>query len=136
MRVSEILHKSADVLESRAWTRGGGWDWQNEGRPVCLEGGIAAAMGVHLLDRDAVPGRQFDQEQYDRFYACPAYQAVKEYLGDRIPETGVAHRQGRYLYTYNDAVAHTKDEVVAVLRAAAEVEAAKEAAELVEEVSA
>lgn len=135
MRVSEILHKSADILESRPWIRGNGWDWEHDGRPVCLEGGIAAAMGVHLLQPHPI-GTRFDQEQYDRFQACPAYQAVKEYLGDeRIPESGAGRRQGRYLYTYNDAVALDKDEVVAVLRAAAEVEAAKEAAELAEEVA-
>jgi hypothetical protein len=139
MRVSEVLHKSADILESRAWTRGNGWEWQNDYAPVCLEGGIAAAMGTVLVRyaSDGLVRLSFDQEQYDRFKSCPAYQAVKEYLGDgRIPVTGVGRRQGRYLYTFNDAVAHGKDEVVAVLRAAAEVEAVKEAAEVAEEVPA
>jgi hypothetical protein len=118
-KTSEILDLAADVVEQRGWTTGS-WNNAVEGAPVCIEGGIAAAMGweVNL----GVCGN----ETYREFQACPAYVAVKEYLGIT----------GEYLYFWNDAVAvegtefvsaHSQQEVIEVLRAAAAVERAKEA---------
>lgn len=108
---SVVLHHAADLIEERGWEQGGGWN-AGDSTPVCLEGGIAAALGVSAYD--IINDANWYQEQ---FVACPAYQAVKEYLA--LPEKGE-------LWRWNDGSRRTKEQVIEVLRAAAEVERVKE----------
>lgn len=108
---SEVLHQAADHIERRGWEQGGGWN-ASPNSPVCLEGGIAAALGVSA--HDIIADANWYQEQ---FVACPAYQAVKAYL--ELPEKGE-------LWRWNDGSRRTKGQVIEVLRAAAEVERVKE----------
>lgn len=119
LKTSEVLDLAADVVEQRGWTTGT-WNNTREGAPVCIEGGIAAAIGLGFN-----LGEVGDAE-YQAFRQCPAYVAVSEYLGI---EEG-------FLYSWNDDVlradeneivhAHSQAEVIEVLRAAAAVERAKE----------
>src|SRR5688572_29613133 len=102
MKTSEILNAAADEIEFRGWTTGlNGWDTR-EGRPVCLEGGILAAMNLEL-------------SEHHKMRNCSAYKAVQSYLG-------IESHVG--LYNFNDL--STKDKVIEVLRSVAVIEEAKE----------
>lgn len=115
MNTSEVLNRAADLIEERGWTTGSGW-FGNEYGPLCIEGGIAAAMGVA-----GGPG-----------YRCPAYDAVAAYLGkgnsgvwawnDNLPHTGMGWRGG----SREAAMEQSREQVIATLRAVALIEAAKE----------
>lgn len=122
MRTSEILNKAADLIEERGWATGGdSWYFGDDDQPLCIEGGIMAALG--LVFGAANEG---EPASTDQLYACPAYQAVHEYLG---------LRPGQSLYQWNDSwdlndgtvrQHRTKEEVIETLRTVAVLEAAKE----------
>jgi hypothetical protein len=117
-KTSEVLDLAADVIEQRGWCTGT-WNNTREDAPVCIEGGIAAALGLEI----DLGGS--DEATYGSFITCPAYTAVQNYLG-----------LNDFLYGWNDEVSHSdsetlvyarsKEQVVEVLRAAAAVERAKE----------
>lgn len=116
MNTSEVLNRAADLIELRGWMHGQGWNEGEDGRPLCLEGAIMAALGVTV--------DPFDEESFitlSEFELCPAYRAVQGYLGTDVQ-----------LYRWNDAfigsTRRTAAEVIEVLRAAAVIEQAKEAA--------
>lgn len=112
--VSEVLHIAADRIQAQGWTRGTqGWVASGE---LCVEGALAAALGV---DGYALANNR--EQGYPEFQACPAYKAVQSYLGltENSPYRGD-------LWAWNDDQ-FNGHRVVEVLRAAAEVEAAKEA---------
>lgn len=105
---SEVLDLAADAIQMAGWGTGpAAWDLDN-GRGLCIEGAIAAAIDVECFA--GVPNDRILRE-------CPAYRAVQEYLD--VPERSP-------LYLYNDVIATSQDEVVAVLRAAAAVERLRE----------
>jgi hypothetical protein len=109
VNTSEILNKAADLIETHGWGTGTE-TWRNEGSGLCLEGGIAAAAGCDPLSRTS-------------FKECAAYGAMWDFLKDD-------GRWGAFredLYDWNDATDRTASEVIEVLRAAAVIEAAKEA---------
>jgi len=113
--VSETLNRAADLIEERGWTRGGGWPTtDDEGAPLCLEGGIMAALGLRFND-DA---REVDVE------TCPAYRAVHVYL-ELHDDRDVEGWPVVPLWMWNDD-RETAAEVIEVLRAAAVIEAARE----------
>lgn len=116
MKTSEVLNLAADAIERRGWAQGGDnpgavmepWGDTEPDAPVCLEGGIMAAMGVGIESRK--------QEWFD---SCPAYRAMREYLRPQL-------RHYPRLYMWNDQDGRTKEEVIEALRAAALIEQAKE----------
>lgn len=121
MKTSEILNKAADLIEQRGWTQGcSGWDDDGDGTPLCLEGGIQAALGSGM-------------ELLANLRACPAYIAVSDYLG-RDLESDLKFFTG--VFAWNDALHRTAEEVIEVLRATAVIEAARESAPVKVEVSA
>jgi hypothetical protein len=98
-----------------------------EGGPLCLEGGILAAIGGSFLHGD--------------HYTCPAYRAVSAYLRDRTDRTPwswndhLAHQRvlaaiqrGEYdlEVVRPEAEAWAKSQVIEVLRACALIEASRE----------
>lgn len=122
MRTSEILNRAADLIEERGWGTGSDtWYFGNDNHPLCIEGGMMAALGLkfgHAAEGEA--------GATDQLYACPAYKAVHEYLNLRPSQS---------LYQWNDswdvvdgstANRRTKEEVIATLRTVAVIEAAKE----------
>jgi hypothetical protein len=119
MKTSEILNAAADEIEVRGWsdyTTNNSWGFGSATGPVCLEGGILAAMGFKM---EQPWGEAILSKEFEALETCPAYEAVMEYLG---------REKGQPLWSWNDSVSRTKEEVFEVLRAAAVVEAAKEAA--------
>lgn len=113
MRTSEVLDTAADQIQKRGWIAGQGWN-DRDGDPLCLEGGIMAAMDLRRgWGRHNYPLLAVEQ--------CPAYRAVQEYLGLE------PHTPRGNLWWWNDVEATSGDEVVAVLRGAAEKERIKEA---------
>jgi hypothetical protein len=103
--VSDVLHAAADLIEKYGWTQGVfGWGnidgaEEHDGR-FCIEGASLAAMGVEFVDRDA---------------KCPAFEAVRAYLGmDPDPSE-------ESLYKWNDDLDYEggRETVVATLRGAA-----------------
>lgn len=109
-KTSEILDLAADAIQSQGWVQGeGGWDG-HKGAGLCLEGGIAAAMGRRVFDG-----------HYRDFIKCPAYTAVAEYLDWKTPVNITGG-----LWVWNDHLDRTEQEVIETLRAAAAVERAKE----------
>ena len=105
LKTSEVLDLAADLIQERGWTTGSyGWPlWEESMAPLCLEGGIMAALGFASMSPDN-----------EAFRSCPAYWAVQDYLDTDGP-----------LWLWNDA-GHTAAEVIEVLRAAAAVERVKE----------
>lgn len=121
MRTSEILDKAADLIEERGWATGGdSWYFGDDEAPLCIEGGMMAAMGLVFGSTDG-------ESATDTLYACPAYNAVKDYLG--LGEESA-------LYQWNDSWEakyeggtenlRTKEEIIETLRTVAVIEAAKE----------
>ena len=113
MKTSEILNRAADLIEEHGWGQGGA-TWKDVGAGLCLEGGIVAAMGVDMSRRMAPP---------EGFEKCSAYRAVWDFLQDD-------DRWGffrNHLYNWNDERTRTAEEVIEVLRAAAVIEASREA---------
>ena len=113
-KTSELLNRAADEIQKYGWTTGPrGW-CRDKNAGLCLEGGILAAMGLTF-------------DEILEFWACPAYNAVADYL--RLPEDWE-------LYAWNDGsvvsphagFARSAEQVIEVLRAAAMVEEAKERA--------
>jgi len=112
MRTSEVLNTAADVLEQRGWVgydcpgNYDTWGWgENLTGPICIEGGILAALGR--------PSR-FTSIEIER---CPAGRAISDYL-DRHETCA--------LWRWNDVEGRTAAEVIEVLRACAVIEAARE----------
>src|SRR5205085_1256462 len=125
MNTSEVLNRAADLIEERGWTHGSGWD--DIGGPLCLEGAIFAAAQAPVHSR------------------CPAYYAVRDYLSSQILpflwndslthnyvmaaiERGESLTRGVQAFRAEGAE-YAKGVVIAVLRAAAELEAAKDDAD-------
>ncbi len=107
MHTSEVLNRAADLIEERGWSSCSGWPGEEEyGGPsdghLCLEGGIMAALGMTFKDRRT---------------SGPAMNAVREHLA--IPA-------GHALFCWNDLPDRTQHEVIAALRGAAVIEAARE----------
>ena len=109
MRTSDVLDRTADIIEQRGWSKGGADGWGlDPASPLCIEGGILAVLGLSLLHAER-----------PEFLNCPAYNAVLEYLGQDAKYTR--------LYWWNDTEAENQAQVIEVLRSAALLEAAKEA---------
>lgn len=109
MRTSEVLNKAADLIDERGWVQGGnGWGQFGTVTPLCMEGGILAALGTKWDNMTTFE---------PIFRQCPAYQAVSAYLG---------LEEWQDVYDYNDEVGRTASEVIATLRACALIEAARE----------
>jgi hypothetical protein len=104
MKTSEVLDLAADMIEKRGWVQGTE-GWGGVSAPLCLEGGILAALGHPA----------FVGITHKEMWACPAYRAVQDYL-----------EYDRELWWWNDTYGRTKEEVIEVLRAAAAVERTKE----------
>lgn len=107
---SEVLNRAAELIEERGWADRNvdseeAWGEYSDTSPICLEGGILAAVGA---DKYTIGGLR----------RCPAYRAVHAYLD--FPEN-------RPLYVYNDAIGRSASEVIKVLRATAVIEQAREA---------
>lgn len=127
MNTSDVLNKAADLIERRGWVGEGGRGWLGEdvGDPLCIEGAIDAAMeGGARAFGGFTSGPN----------ACPAGRAVREYL-----ELGAfaSVTESHCLFQWNDEArydatsgewvpARTAEQVIATLRAAAVIEAAKE----------
>ena len=121
---ADTLNRAADLIEERGWGTGNG-AMRMDGSPLCLEGGIAAALGMEptlLLDE---VGYVVNHGELAR---CPAYEAVKSFLGDRCRNT-VLDVQDADLWAWNDTVAQSAAEVIETLRAAAAIEQSKADAE-------
>jgi hypothetical protein len=125
MKTSDVLNKAADLIEERGWVKGEGWvtDLTPDGAPLCLEGGIQAALGMRVKSDTG------DDRKFAPLLQCPAYRAVSTYLdrehaGVEPCEVGFT---GQPLYWWNDE-RETADEVIATLRAVAVIEAAREEA--------
>lgn len=119
MNTSEVLNAAADHIERRGWTGASGTDSEVTKRawypdpeavyPVCAEGALRLANGG-LRANDAI-------------------KALKVYLHDRYPECVNSVSGEVVVFSWNDAPGRTADEVIAALRAAAVIEAAKETAD-------
>ncbi len=121
MRTSEVLDRAADLIEERGWTQGGG-GWFPESlpcdAPLCAEGALKAAC----VEAAALEGGHYTDFHYGRDWMktgeqTGALRAVRNYLDDASP-----------VFAWNDEPGRTGPEVIAVLRAAAVVEADRETA--------
>lgn len=115
MNVSDTLNLAAELIEERGWTTNiQGWGDSESPVPLCIEGGIMAALGIDSSSNASVE-------------SCPAYAAVVSHLGGRIVNLAGDHDDR--LWMWNDVVARDQTEVIEVLRATAVIEAAREARE-------
>lgn len=110
---SEVLAAAADLIDSKGWTTGAGWNGQLPDGKLCLEGGIMAAVGLVCDDPDT------DDVVFRELRECPAYQAVVGYL-EEAGHIGVAP------FRWNDALHRTQEGVTTLLRTVAYAERLKE----------
>ena len=116
MQTSEVLNRAADLIEQRGWTQATGWPMVGaDDAPLCLEGGVAAALGIEFPQVKKAKAVDLGTGLYDDLLTCPSFLAVKRYLG-----------VGAFLFRWNDETDRTANEVIEVLRATALVEAARE----------
>jgi hypothetical protein len=100
--ISSILYRTADVITSHGWNRGGGW-WNGEitrGR-LCVEGALQKVLN---MPHDRCGGATSRND----FTSHPAYRFLQGYVGTTAP-----------LHAWNDDHWHTEREVVTILRRAA-----------------
>lgn len=110
---SAVLHAAADAIQMAGWGKNAdAWN-ADGGKGLCLEGGIAAAMGIEINTKNG--------SGLNALETCPAFSAVYAYLNadEPLPYGGAP-------WYFNDKIAETADDVIAVLRGAAEVEYLKE----------
>ena len=114
---ADVLNRAADLIEERGWVRG---NWgTHAAAPLCLEGGILAALG-----------QRFASVDLQDLWECPSYRAVADYLAlpyTREPGENLATEEA--LWAWNDENTRTASEVIETLRAAAAIEQAKHDAE-------
>lgn len=128
---SEVLYRAADLIEERGWGQG---SWSRKpGDPLCIEGAILVASGLD----DVADGPVY----------CPASLAVRSYLGGKAPfiwnDALFFDRHLALIHetpgSWEDAISEALEQqaraegqakVIAVLRAAAVIEAAREKAEV------
>lgn len=129
-QVADTLNAAADLIETRGWTTGEGWQRldTDPASELCLEGAIQAATGLRFAysENDHMPDGVFAP-----LFACPAYQAVCEFLGREVPTAPSMDNEydgftGEPLYYWNDEEAKSAARVVEVLRATALIAAARE----------
>lgn len=128
MKTSVVLNKAADLIEERGWGTG---TWATTG-PLCIEGAIAAARGDFLNGGRAAS-------------SCNAVRAIETYLArtsvflwnddlyhDRVRELIdiVDHPAEHFNEIKAQAQVEGQAKVIAVLRATALIEAAKESAQI------
>jgi len=109
---SEVLDLAADKIQEHGWGQGVE-SWAGGGGGLCLEGGIAAAMGLSI---DPMRGHGLGE-----LTLCPAYIAVHEYLAEAL-----ADAEYQEPWFWNDRIAESVEDVIAVLRSAAAIERVKE----------
>lgn len=106
MRISEILEKAADALDARGWIQGDYGVFEAPDKTQCA---MCAYGALYAVTNGT--GNPFDATgEGDEAAAFLASH-------DLIPEGADG---GRYLPTWNDYVAETKEDVTAVLRKGAE----------------
>lgn len=104
--VALSLEKAAELIESRGWANGAGWpNPADQTAPLCLEGGIMAALGINVVSN-------LDEGDPIGFLAkCPAYRTVKDHLGTQYPIDRV--------WAWNDRPERTVEQVTELLRTVA-----------------
>ena len=123
--IPHTLSTAADLIDARSWAgRGDQPDPWGGGAataaPLCMEGALLAASGVSLPAFDGTLASFHARDALlTALASSPAYRAVAEFLN---------LSPGRRLSDWNDAEGRTAVEVVAVLRATALVESARESA--------
>ncbi len=104
--IAEACEVTADLLEGH-WTKGAWFRYADEGVTYCVEGALAAALGIDVQHMaEGAPAR-------DVLAACPVYDAVM---------TTVRQREDRYfsdLMQWNDTYVNQEHEVLDVLHATA-----------------
>ena len=114
MNTSEVLNRAADLIEERGWQQGfKGWR-AGTGAALCMEGAIAAAMGIE----DPTASGDISSA----FEGCPAYTAVMRHLKD--DSRWSLFRD--HIFDWNDVYDRKAYEVTEVLRACAVIEASRE----------
>lgn len=114
---SEVLDLAADMIQRHGWAKGPSAWADAYGDGLCLEGAIAAAMGVKVS-----PGGK----GMAPVVHCAAYVAVEDFLDSALVDEGEAVPNRQPLWWWNDKVAETSEDVIAILRATAAVQRAYE----------
>lgn len=126
MNISDQLDKAADIIEEHGWTTGeDGWT-NGAGNGYCLEGAIFAAAGHKFTQPscyDAVAAKASALTE-----SCPLYAVVHEYLLRRDLRRDRRDRQlyGARLCAWNDEFGESQANIVAILRAVALIQKARE----------
>lgn len=111
-----LLLCSADLLEAEGWTQG---TYKNEDGCHCSYGALMACAGVEFIVQNTGEDGSVDYDlSYPNDFPREAYTNAEQLL-----LTAIRANVDRFFYgitTYNDEYASSKDEVVALFRAAAE----------------
>lgn len=112
LKISEACNRAADFIQVHGWGRGALTWTADNGSGVCLEGALAAVLGVSRFSGEEDAWLPFNTEELRR---CPAYQAVSDHLDGE-----------EQLWWWNDHQAQSAEHVVGVLRAVAVIHEARE----------
>lgn len=111
LSISEVLDLTADRIEEVGWNCGV-LSWSNRfGGGFCIEGAMAAVLGIDLTKTDEAGF----WEELPKLRNHPAYKAAALYIGTN-----------KSLSSWNDADGRTKEVVIEALRGAAVRERARE----------
>jgi hypothetical protein len=114
MKASDVLFKACDLISERGWAKGG---YVGPEGCLCADGAILMAEGLLTVDDDG-------SITLDQLTDSPVEDLVKHYLYD----LKVYRRSGDWtgnIVNWNDQVAESEKEVLAVLHYIADCEKAK-----------
>lgn len=104
--IAEACQDAADLLEGN-WIKGAWYSEETGRRTYCLEGGLAAALGMNAADL------QEDGSTRITLYSCPVYQAVEETIDLAEPD------KWESIPNWNDNSDRDEAEVLNLLRTTA-----------------
>lgn len=154
MKTSEVIRGAIDTINRRGWTTGewGVFGYESVASRVCLEGAIAAAVGLEEKTREIYASEEdvpdncgtWGEWLSREIKVCPAAKAVRDYLGigeqflsgwNDAPigyefEAELPHvNEGKVTVAGAKPIYHTQEDILAVLEEVAKIEEEKEAAE-------
>lgn len=108
--LADNLHRAISILDERGWIQTMGWPQKGKTGPVCLEGALAAALG---LERDFTGDDMStkDNEFFDTLHGSPEWAAVHREIYGEDATSDDMDRTSPKLYQWNDNPNRTPQQV-------------------------
>ena len=123
--LARTLREAAGYLDKHGWSKGSGWDYENESK-VCLEGAIVAVIGIPMYFKELDEGGQTHRVENTQYMYAFHTSALHHHLVQHLRETGrlrladLPGAQKDLLWQWNDRYAESKSQVLDVLNETAD----------------